>query len=81
MGGGGTGLVSTAKKDVGLIHVGGGGIFQCGGVRMRENKVDSAARNPHPTRSVVQVSPKKQGQQIFQNASAGLFFSNIMGKL
>ena len=66
MGGGGTGLVSTAKKDVGLIHV-GGGIFQCGGVRMRENKVDSAARNPHPTRSVVQVSPK-QWQQIFQNS-------------
>ena len=80
MGGGGTGLVSTAKKDVGLVDV-GGRIFQCGGVRMRENKVDSAARNPHPTHSVVQVSPKKQGQQIFQNASAGLFFSNIMGKL
>ena len=80
MGGGGTGLVLTAKKEVGLIHV-GGRIFQCGGVRMRENKVDSVARNPHPTDSVVQVSPKKQGQQIFQNASAGLFFSNIMGKL
>ena len=66
MGGGGTGQVSTAKKDVSLIHV-GGGIFQCGGVvRMRENKVDSAARNPHPTHSVVQVSPKNRGSRYFK---------------
>ena len=79
MGGGGTGLVSTAKKDVGLVHV-GGGIFQCGGVRMRENKVDSVARNPHPTRSVVQVGPKTMAADI-SKFSAGLFFSNIMGKL
>ena len=65
MGGGGTGQVSTAKKDVSLIHV-GGGIFQCGGVRMRENKVDSAARNPRPTHSVVQVSPKNRGSRYFK---------------
>ena len=65
MGGGGTGQVSTAKKDVSLIHV-GGRIFQCGGVRMRENKVDSAARNPRPTHSVVHVSPKNRSSRYFK---------------
>ena len=49
-----------------VLSMWGVGSFNVGIVRMRENKVDSAARNPHPTHSVVQVSPKNRGSRYFK---------------
>ena len=47
----------------------------------KQSWLSSEKSSPHSLRCSCSSKPKKQGWQLFQNAPAGLFFSNSMGKL